>query len=213
MSGTGSTRLAAIDPNTLPVRSISGTFFRQTGPRYRATDLPSTAESDGRNHRESREPPMYASSSEDASWGELFRHHLDFDLSPFEVRRRMSMLRVQNLPVLDLTEPDVRAELGVTEAELTSNDYTTCQAITELVRRAPVRFGGVLQPSAAIRGQQTLVVFRERLGSHVEILAEPIMAPPIRLFGLFELIIDTLPARLRAPLRRLAATIERELRR
>lgn len=212
MSGVRPTRFAAIDPKILPVRQISGTFFRQTSPKYRATDLPHKAESEGRNHREGGEPPMYTSSIEDASWGELFRHHLDVDLSPFEVRRRMSTLRVQDLPVLDLTDAHVRAQLGVSEKQLTSNDYATCQAITELAQRLPARFGGVLQPSAAIRGQQTLVVFQERLGGHVEILAEPVMTPPIRLFGLFELIIDTLPARVRAPLRRLAANIQRELR-
>ena len=92
-----------------------------------------------------------------------------------------------------------------------SNDDTTCQAITELVRRVPGRFGGVLQPAAAIHGQHMLVVFQERLGVHIDLLAEPIMTPPIRLFGLFELIIDTLPAGLRGPLRTLAATIQREL--
>src|SRR4051794_37792546 len=102
-----------VDPNDLPVRTVSGTFYKQSAPKYRATDLPCKAEGAGRNHREGREPPMYASSSEDASWGELFRHHLDPDLSPFEVRRRMSRLQVRDLPVLDLTDPGVRAQLGV----------------------------------------------------------------------------------------------------
>ena len=79
------------------------------------------------------------------------------------------------------------------------------------MRRSPGRFGGVLEPSAAIPGEATLVVFQERLDDHVEILAEPIMTPPIRLFGVFELIIDTLPAPLRGPLHKLAAMIQREL--
>jgi RES domain-containing protein len=211
MSGNRPTRIAALDPNALPVREISGVFFRQTAPKYRATELPCKASGAGRNHRDGREPPMYGSSSEDASWGELFRHHLDVDVSPFEIRRRMSTLQISGLPVLDLTDPGVRAQVGVSEQALTSNDYSACQAITELVRRAPGRFGGILQPSAAIAGEQTLVVFQERLDDHVEILEEPITTPPIRLFGLFELIIDTLPARLRAPLRKLATAIQREL--
>jgi hypothetical protein len=212
MSGPPSTPLfSAIDPNDLPFQTISGRFYRQNKPRYRATDLPCKAESAARNHREGREPPMYASSTEDASWGEMFRHHLEPDLSPFEVRRRMSTVEIRDLPVLDLTDPDVRALFGVSELDLTSNDYEVCQQITELVRRVPGRFGGVLQPSAAIHSEQTLVVFQERFADHVKIVEDPIKTPPIRLFGLFELIIDTLPARLRAPLHKLAATIQREL--
>jgi RES domain-containing protein len=206
-------RLRATCPNDLPVRTVSGIFFRQTSPKYLATDLPPKAFGEGRNHQDGREPPLYASSSKDASWGELFRHHLDPDLSPFEVRRRMSTLQVRELPVLDLTDPAVREQLEVTEADLISNDDTICQAITETVRRNPGRFGGILEPSAAIDGEQTLVVFQERFDEHVEVLEDPIMTPPIRLFGLFELIIDTLPAPLRGPLHKLAAMIQRELAR
>lgn len=140
----------------------------------------------------------------------MFRHHVSVAVSPFEIRRRMSTLRVTELPVLDLTDPDIRAQLGVTEAELTGNDYTTPQKITELVRRVPERFGGILEPSAAMRGEQTLVVFQEYLDDHVDIEQEPIMTSPRRLFGLFELVIDTLPVPLRQPLRQLAAAIMRE---
>jgi RES domain-containing protein len=204
-------KLKALCPNDLPATDVSGLFFRHTGPKYRATDMLAKANGEGRNHKDGREPPMYSSSSMDAAWGELFRHHLDPDLSPFEVRRRMSTLLIRELPVLDLTDSDVRAQLGVTEADLTSNDCAIPQAITEMVRRNPGHFGGILQPSAAIPGEQTLVVFQERLDEHVEVLEEPVMTPPIRLFGLFELIIDTLPARLREPLRKLAAMIQREL--
>src|SRR5687768_4732074 len=128
MSGGPPIRFDTIDPVGLPARTISGTFYRQTRPHYRATDLPRQAESDARNHRQGREPPMYASSTEDAAWGELFRHHLDVDVSPFEVRRRMSTLEVRELPVLDLTDADVRTLLGVSEDELTGNDYSVCQA-------------------------------------------------------------------------------------
>lgn len=205
------TTVRALDPNDLPARRIAGTFFRQTSPKYRATDLPCRAEGDGRNHRDGREPPLYSSSSKDAAWGELFRHHFEADVSPFEVRRRLSTLRVTDLPVLDLTDPGVRARLGVTSDDLTDNDYSICQAITELALRHPGRFGGILQPSAAIPGEQTLVVFQDRLPSHVRTTKEPVTTPPTRLFGLFELIIDTLPVPVRGPLRKLAAAIQREL--
>src|SRR5215211_8555930 len=117
------TALKTISPNDLPVRRVTGIFFRQTTPKYAATDLPARAEGEGRYHRDGREPPMYNSSTEDASWGELFRHHLDPDLSPFEIRRRMSTVQVRELPVLDLTDSEVREQLGVSEEDLVDNDF------------------------------------------------------------------------------------------
>ena len=165
----------------------------------------------GRFHEEGDEPPMYASSSEDAAWGELFRHtDPTTGISPFEVRRRMSALQVEDLPVMDLTDIAVRRALGVTATDLVANDYAVCHAIGQLARREPERFGGLLAPSAAIRGEQTLVVFQRWLEPYVEIKNDRVTHPPRRLFGLFESIVDTLPARVREPLRQLAGQAQRE---
>lgn len=158
-----STRAAidvAVDPDGLPVRIVRGTFFRHTAPSRDALDVPPRALATGRYHRKRQEPRLYASSSEDAAWGELFRH-TEPEISPFEVRRTMSTLRVVDLPVLDLTDPVVRSTLGVTERNLTSARYADCRRIADIARQVPHRFGGILAPSAAAPGAETLVVFRE----------------------------------------------------
>lgn len=55
----------------------------------------------------------YASSNERGAWAELFRHWGTDEVSPFEVRRRVGRARVSNLAVLDLTDTQVRDEMGV----------------------------------------------------------------------------------------------------
>jgi RES domain-containing protein len=153
-----------------------------------------------------QEPRLYASSTVDGMWGELFRH-VEPEISPFEVRRRQSELRVTNLPVLDLTDPDVRALFNVTRSNLVGNRYADCRAIADIVRLAPVRFGGILAPSAVGVNAKTLVVFREWVSPAVTVVHERIRTPPMRLFGLWERLIETLPPRsqdaARATLRRL----------
>src|SRR3954447_17714560 len=91
-------KLQGLCPNDVPARDVSGIFFRHTAPKYCATDLPPRADGEGRNHKDGREPPMYTSSSMDTAWGELFRHHTHVDVSPFEMRRRMSTLEIRELP-------------------------------------------------------------------------------------------------------------------
>jgi hypothetical protein len=81
-------------------------------------------------------------------------------------------LHVCSLPVLDLTDELVRDRLGVTEAELVGNDYAVCHEITDLLRTRPDLFGGILAPSAAIRDEQTLVIFQDRIGAHVSVPKE-----------------------------------------
>ncbi len=125
----------------------------------------------------------------------------------------MSKLEVRDLPVLDLTDELVREQLRISEDELVSNNYVACQEIAETLGARPEHFGGILAPSAAIRGEQTLVVFQvwilDRVG-HVCVTDTRVASAPRRLFGLFELVIDTLPAALQSPLRRLAGQIKQE---
>ncbi len=178
---------------TLPrPRLISGTFWRHTAPARNPLELRPTARAGGRYHRRGQPPPLYASSDRDTCWGELFRHTDPAVVSPFEIRRRMSELKVIELPVLDLTDPSVRSAVGVTEAQLTSNDYRHCRRIADLVWSDPERYGGILGPSAAKRGNQTLAVRQEWL-DHVGVEAHRTQTPPRRLVGLLEEIARTLP--------------------
>jgi RES domain-containing protein len=111
----------------------------------------------GRYHRAGGPGAWYASTTELAAWAELLRHHTAPDLSPFEVRRRIGRARVEDLRVLDLTDPRVRETLGLAETDLTSDDLGRCQALGDAARDAG--FEGILAPSAALAGESILVVF------------------------------------------------------
>jgi RES domain-containing protein len=202
----------ALDPASLPVRTISGEFFRHTAPSRDARDVPRQALAAGRYHRKREEPPLYASSHERAAWGELFRHS-EPEISPFEVRRRMTRLRVTDLPILDLTDPEIRRLLGVTEKNLVSNRYANCRRIADLARRAPRRFGGILAPSAADPEAATLVVFLEWVEPKVEVIDYSVRTPPMHLLALFQRVIETLPPRVQDPLRALADELVRQANR
>jgi RES domain-containing protein len=73
------------------------------------------------------------------------------------VRRKVGRVRVEELEVLDLTDPATRRQLGVSARELTWDDRSLCQDISAAARTAG--FDGILAPSAAVRGEATLVVF------------------------------------------------------
>jgi len=109
--------------------------------------------------------------------------------------RRMSRLRVVGLPVLDLTDEAVRTVLGVTEAQLVSNDYATCRRVADVAWKHPERYGGILAPSAAKAGEATLAVSQAWLEGHVEVESSRTQTPPRRLIELFERVAETLPQR------------------
>jgi len=85
---------------------------------------------------------------------------------------------VEDLAVLDLTSAEVRAALGVEEAELTGDDWSRCQQIAADARAAG--FDGLLAPSRALLGETTLVVFAHALA---KVTAEHsrVQRPPIRM--------------------------------
>jgi RES domain-containing protein len=173
-------------------RLLSGTFWRNTPPARDALELPATARSGARYHRRGEPPPLYAASDRDASWGELFRHTDPAVVSPFEIRRRMSGLRVVDLPILDLTDEDAIDPIEATEAQLTSNDYRHCRRIAALVWSQSERYGGILAPSAAKPGAHTLAVSQSWL-DHITVTVSRRQTPPRRLLPLFEEIARTLP--------------------
>lgn len=185
-------------PEPPPHRVLSGTYYRQTDARVAVLATYEDARSGGRYHAKGSESPVYASSNPDAAWGELFRHVED-GVSPFEVKRRMNRLQVTDLVVLDLTDPDIRTALGVSERDLTSNALKTCRRLARFARRWS-DFDGILAPSAAVSGMETLVIFRRGL-PHVAVPTTGRLGnPPLRLIYLFERVIETLPPRKRAQL-------------
>jgi RES domain-containing protein len=63
-------------------------------------------------------------------------------------------IRAEN--ILDLTNPDVRSQLGVRLEDLISDDYTMTHAIGDFAR---TRYRGLLAPSARAYGTSNLVLF------------------------------------------------------
>ena len=138
-------------------RLATGRFWHQ-GPTSRPFgSFADPTDTNGRYHRAGGAGVWYASDQEQAAWGELFRHFVGVDVDPFEVRRRIGHVDVADLEVLDLTDDQVRQRLGISIADLTSDDYSVTQTIAEAARHAG--FGGILAPSAALQGRRTLVIF------------------------------------------------------
>jgi RES domain-containing protein len=167
-----------------PRRRISARFWHQGPTRHGVTTCADPARGPGRFHRTGEPGIWYASSQEQAAWAELFRHFVDEGIDPFEVRRRIGRVYV-DLEVLDLTNPDVRSRLGVTEEDLVNDDYHLTQAIAAAARDAG--FHGLLAPSAALPGRTTLAVFAHALPA-LEAERSAIRQPPARLADLLPLI-------------------------
>ncbi len=140
--------------------------WRQCAPDRRLLDLVSPARFAGRYHRKGSPGIWYAALSERGAWAEVFRHQISEELSPFEILRRVGRARVRRLGVLDLTDANVLATLGVTRAALVSNDLRRCQAIAEWAQRKG--YEGILAPSAALDGEVILAVFASAIGRVTE---------------------------------------------
>lgn len=171
-------RFTASTLRRLAARTISGDFWHQGAVNRPLLSFASPARGDGRYHRFGGDGSWYASSKEGAAWIEFFRHHTSTDLSPLELKRRVGRVRVEGLDVLDLTDPDVQAALGVNHVDLTDDDLELCQSLSEAARRAG--FAGILAPSAAVTGESTLVVFRAGMRRVAEVHSR-IQVPPKRL--------------------------------
>ena len=85
-----------------------------------------------------------------------------------------------DLDVLDLCDPALRDELGISEAHLTGDDYSICQAVAD---EAAGHFDGVLAPSAALPGRRTLVVFPSGMAK-IAVASSRVRQPPPRLADL-----------------------------
>jgi len=165
-------------------RNLTGVFWHQGPTRRDLVSCAHPAVTDGRYHRRGATGVWYASDQEQASWSELFRHFADDGVDPFEVRRRTGRVRV-SLEVLDLTSAQVRDHLGITEDDLVGDDYGISQDIAIAAEHAG--FEGILAPSAALPGRQTLVVFHRALGS-VDPEHSAIRQPPPRVADLLHMI-------------------------
>ncbi len=152
---------------------------------------------EGRYHRKGGPPVWYGSSHERGAWAELLRHRLD-PVDALHERRRIGKARVAELLVIDLTDVGVRDALGVKEADLKSDDYAACQRIAEEARVAGL--DGIVAPSAAMKGEHTLIVFRSGIKKLTEEHSR-VQHPPVSMLDMLVRIL--LPKRARNALSKL----------
>jgi RES domain-containing protein len=155
-------------------RPISVEVWRQCRPGRSLLAVDDPPSYPGRFHRVGDRATWYSSLSEQDAWAQFFRHHPQGGVDPMEVLRRIGRARVTDLRVLDLTDAKVRRLAGITLKQLRSNRYAACQALGRAAREAG--FEGMLAPSAALRGDTTLVVFDRALTRVTEIQSD--VTPP-----------------------------------
>ena len=167
-----------------PRRRLTGNYWHQGGTRHQLVSCADPAAGPGRYHRSGEPGVWYASNREQGAWAELFRHFVDDGVDPFEVRRRVGRVSV-DLQVLDLTDETTRWHLGVTDADLVSDDVALTQLIATAAREAG--FDAVLAPAAALPGCETLAVFAHALPGVTAERSE-VRQPPPRLADLLPLL-------------------------
>ncbi len=158
--------------DSLPVRWILDESFACTAHgNIDPGKLYAKACNDGMYHRAGGPSPLYMAESKRIALIEWLRQ-FDGDVTTSLVSQTMARLgiaHVCDLPVLDLTDENVRRRLDITEEQL-RKDRQTCQAIALRLRADPnanTRFGGILAP-ATLPGAQILVVFYEWIENHVK---------------------------------------------
>jgi hypothetical protein len=129
--------------------------WHQNSPSRSILDVADPPRTEGRYHRKGERATWYGSSSEDAAWAELSRNPAS-DVNWQEASRRIGNVAYEVL-VLDLTNEKLLADLGLTVADLTSSDRSTCQALADVA--ADAGFEAILGPSAAASAESTLAVF------------------------------------------------------
>lgn len=149
---------------SLPVRPLSGAFFRQTDPERQPLDVLPLARRDARWHRAGDPAPAYAASSDVAAMLELPRHIVpEPGKPPVLPLRRLSTLHLKGLQVVDLFNALALEHLDLTSDELTAGEAESpqaelCREIASDVRRRPDA-EGILAPSSALRGAQLVCIF------------------------------------------------------
>lgn len=95
------------------------------------------------------EPTQYWSLTPDGAWAELIRfNELTAEDQLDEVRMPIWVCRLSSMGLLDVRELNVRDHYSLTPADLTAEDWSSCQRAATAMRADGVR--GILSPSAAL---------------------------------------------------------------
>ena len=123
--------------------------------------MPNPPLGEGRYHVARGTPTWYGSSTEAGAWAEFARSApTGVDLR--SARRRLGRVTF-DVVALDLTNPSVIGALGISRADLVSDDRIVCQQLAETA--VDTGFDAIIAPSAAVDGAMTLAVFGDAIKS------------------------------------------------
>lgn len=106
-------------------------------------------------------PTQYWSSTPDGAWAEHIRfNNIRTETELDEVRIPIWACRLSSMGLLDLREPDVRDDYGLTLGDLTADDWSACQRVANAIRARGIR--GILSPSAALANATNITLFGPR---------------------------------------------------
>jgi RES domain-containing protein len=132
--------------------TYNGTVYRAVNPKYvdSAWDIHAGNISASHRYSDVGRGALYSGTSEETVLGEL-KH---YGVNPADVAWVSREVKVEN--ILDLTNPSVRQQLGISLDQLTSDNYFMTHALGDFSR---TRYSGMVVPSARAEGASHLVTF------------------------------------------------------
>ena len=143
----------------LPIRRISGLYFRQTKPKRQPLDLPAVAPRDARWHRKGDPWPAYGGEPPLAVMLEQARYVALMPGEEVLPVRRLSELHVSDLATIDLINPLALDQLKLTSVDLRGDDTAEfCRELADAAWEAHPDAHALLAPSTPLDGATVLVV-------------------------------------------------------
>lgn len=140
--------------------SVSAAFFR-----YSSYDVPFWARpntTDERWHAAGDGPTQYLSATPDGAWSELIRNeNLRSEADLALVRMALWQAQIDEARVADYHDFETAEKAGLDPEMLIDENQSACRA--EGRRLRDLGFAGALYPSAALPGEQNLVLFGPRI--------------------------------------------------
>jgi RES domain-containing protein len=140
---------------------FSGLVYRHISPRWTCTSGAGAREAGARRNPPDSFPVIYTALSERTLIAEFYRFAGRSSLPPANLLpRRLCVLQVDLRVVLDLRSTDALAAVGLTAADLESDDWSACQQVGDAAHK--LEFEGLLAPSATGTGD-VLAIFELHL--------------------------------------------------
>lgn len=139
---------------------MAGAFFR-----YSSYDVPFWARpntTDERWHGAGDGPTQYLSATPDGAWAELIRNeNLRSEADLALVQMPLWQAQIEQARIADYHDFETAEDVGFEPEALIDDDQAACRAEGRRLRETG--FAGVLYPSAALPGEENLVLFGPRI--------------------------------------------------